>query len=163
MLVSWNRVDPNLSQRIHWPGKNVHQPRIDTRTLSQAVKTAVTKSMANGQGVRANTMSTLSFAHGVVDLVRAEVAYRDGQRCALSKREVHVLSYLALKRGVPVSRDELLAEVWKLDPNRVLTRTIDMHMSHLRRKLRDDAKKPVLLLTINRHGYMLADPSRFQR
>jgi len=156
-------VHPVPFQRVRCPRDNVHPPRIGTRTLPQAVKTAVTKSIPNGQGARADTTRTLAFTHGVVDLVRAEVAYLDGQRCALSKREFLVLSYLALKPGVPVSRDELLAEVWKLDPNRVLTRTIDMHMSHLRRKLRDNAKKPVLLLTINRHGYMLAATSSFQR
>lgn len=108
-------------------------------------------------------MNTFSFTHGVVDLVRAEIVYHDGQRCALSQREVSILTYLACKPGVPVSRDELLAEVWKVDPARVLTRTIDMHISNLRRKLRDNAKRPALLQTVNRHGYMLAPASSRQR
>ena len=104
-------------------------------------------------------MNTFSFDHGLVDLVRAEVVYPDGQRCALTQREVNILTYLARKPGVPVSRDELLAEVWKVDPARLLTRTVDMHLSNLRRKLRDNAKKPVVLKTVNRHGYMLAPVS----
>jgi DNA-binding response OmpR family regulator len=108
-------------------------------------------------------MNTFSFGHGVVDLVRAEVIYHDGQRCALSQREVSVLTYLISKPGVPVTRDELLAEVWKINPTNVLTRTIDMHMSNLRRKLRDNARKPVVLKTVNRHGYMLASSTRLRR
>lgn len=108
-------------------------------------------------------MKTFTFAHGVVDLLRAEVVYHDGQRCALSRREISILAYLAHKPDVPVSRDELLVEVWKVDPARLLTRTVDMHISNLRRKLRDDAKKPVLLQTVNRHGYRLVSQPGGQR
>ena len=107
-------------------------------------------------------MNTLSIIHGMVDLVRAEVTFHDGQRCALSKLEVNLLSYLASRPGVAVSRDELLAQVWKIDPTHVLTRTVDMHLSNLRRKLRDDAKKPVLIKTVNRRGYLLDSRSRLQ-
>ena len=111
----------------------------------------------------ADRMNSLAFPHGVVDLVRAEVAYHDGQRCVLSQREVSILIYLARRPGVVVSRDELLAEVWRVDPARLLTRTVDMHLSNLRRKLRDDAKKPALLKTVNRHGYLLVPPSSPQQ
>ena len=100
-------------------------------------------------------MNTFTFAHGVVDLLRAEVVHQDGQRCALTQREVSILAYLIRRPGAPVSRDVLLSEVWKINPANVLTRTVDMHISNLRRKLRDDAKKPVLLQTVNRHGYRL--------
>ncbi len=119
----------------------------------------MTKSIPIVQGLRADTMRTLSFPRGVVDLVHAEVVYLDGQRCALSKREVQLLAYLARKPGIPVSRDELLIQIWKMNPARTSTRTIDMHVCHLRRKLRDDTKKTALLLTVPGSGYMLASSS----
>jgi len=50
---------------------------------------------------------------------------------------------------------EILAEVWKLDPQRTVTRTIDMHISVLRKKLGDLAKTPEVLLTVHGVGYML--------
>lgn len=129
----------------------------------KAVKTTVMKSPPNGQAVRTVEMNTFSFAHGVVDFVRAEIVYRDSQRCTLSQREAELLAYLARKPGVPVSRDELLVNIWKMNPARTVTRTIDMHVSHLRRKLWDDARKPALLVTVSCCGYMLAARSCRQR
>lgn len=91
----------------------------------------------------------------VVDLAHREVRHGDGRRCRLSKREAGLLACLARKVGVPVSRDELLAQVWRLDPGRTLTRTVDMHVSMLRRKLGDAARTPAMVLTVNGKGYML--------
>lgn len=104
------------------------------------------------------TLKELNFAHGLVDLVRGEVVYHDGRRVSLSGRELSCLDYMAARPGIPLSRDELLEGVWKIDPSRVLTRTVDMHISNLRRKLLDDPKKPTLLKTVNRHGYLLSLP-----
>lgn len=132
------------------------------KTRPPTAHAAVMKPVLNGQALQAPTMNTFPFEHGTVDFARAEVVYHDGQRCALSKRELDLLVYLSRKPGVPASRDELLAEVWKVDPARMLTRTVDMHISSLRRKLRDTVKKPVILKTINRHGYLLAASSDCQ-
>src|SRR5258706_5070262 len=95
-------------------------------------------------------MNTTSVPDAVADLVRHEIRYCDGARCALSPRELQLLSFLADRPGIPVSRDELLAEVWKMNPSCVATRTIDMHMSNLRRKLRDSPERPALL-TVRGH------------
>jgi DNA-binding response OmpR family regulator len=91
----------------------------------------------------------------VVDLMHREVRHGDGRRCRLSKREAGLLACLARKVGIPVSREELLSEVWRLNPDRTLTRTVDMHVSMLRRKLGDPARTPAMLLTVNGTGYML--------
>src|SRR5262245_11182400 len=89
-------------------------------------------------------MNTIPITDGVVDLASAEVRYREGGHCALSQREVQLLSFLACRPGVPISRDELLAEVWGVDPARVVTRTVDMHISNLRHKLRDRPERSAL-------------------
>jgi DNA-binding response OmpR family regulator len=93
---------------------------------------------------------------GTAHLARGEVRYDNGQQCALSAREADLLRYLAANSGRPVSRDEILLHVWRLNPRLTLTRTIDMHIAHLRDKLRDNPKQPRVLLTVHGQGYMLA-------
>src|SRR3989442_1654108 len=55
-----------------------------------------------------------------------------------------------------ISRDELLLRVWRLNPKRMETRTINMHIANLREKLRDDSDEPKVLLTVRGKGYMFA-------
>jgi DNA-binding response OmpR family regulator len=97
----------------------------------------------------------------VLDLTKSEIRHRDGTRSELSSCQVALLACLARKAGTPVSRDEILEQVWKLDPRRIFTRTIDMHVSLLRKKLGDPAEKPVLLLTVHGVGYMLRNTAMF--
>src|SRR5438132_8458697 len=58
----------------------------------------------------------LAFAGGSADLEKHEVRFDDGGRCDLSERERQLLLYLACHAGRVVSRDELLARVWGLNP-----------------------------------------------
>lgn len=90
-----------------------------------------------------------------VDWAGREICHRGGRRCKLSARETALLACLARKEGTPVTRDEILSRVWHLDPRRTTTRTIDMHVSLLRRKLADDADRPSVLITVHGVGYML--------
>ena len=55
-----------------------------------------------------------------------------------------------------MSRDEILERVWRLNPRRLITRTIDMHVAHLRDKLRDNPFSPRILFTVRGTGYMIA-------
>jgi DNA-binding response OmpR family regulator len=98
----------------------------------------------------------LAFDGGLADLERHEVSFDDGQRCELSDRERQLLHYLACHAGRAVSRDELLARVWGLNPAGITTRTIDMHIARLREKLRDDKESPRIVLTVRGQGYMVA-------
>src|SRR3954452_19673654 len=93
---------------------------------------------------------------GVIDLARCEIRYENGQRADLSEREVELLRYLASNAGRAISRDEILIRVWRLNPKRMETRTIDMHIANLREKLRDNCESPKLLLTVRGKGYMFA-------
>jgi DNA-binding response OmpR family regulator len=97
------------------------------------------------------------FRGGHADLERREVRFDDGERCELSEREVELLRYLARHAARAISRDEILAHVWGLDPAGITTRTIDMHVARLREKLRDDPSRPQIVLTVRGQGYMLAD------
>ena len=87
-------------------------------------------------------------------IVRPEalVAERDGQRIDLSPREVGILRLLHQRQGRPVSRDALLDACWGLDyfPD---SRTLDQHISLLRRKIERDPAHPRLIETVRGIGY----------
>ena len=101
-------------------------------------------------------VKSLDFPGGVADLERRELRFADGQRRELSEREAELLRYFASNPGRAISRDEILARVWRIPANKLETRTIDMHVVRLREKLRDDSERPRVLLTIRGKGYMLA-------
>jgi two-component system response regulator RegX3 len=84
----------------------------------------------------------------------ARTASVDGQTIALSRREVEMLALLARERGRIVSRRTLLVEVWGLrHVERIQTRTVDVHMAKLRRKLGGDDRVPIE--TVRGEGYRL--------
>ena len=91
---------------------------------------------------------------GVADFARRELRFKGGERIELSEREVELLRYLASNAGRAICRDELLSNVWRISPDGLPTRTIDMHVARLREKLRDDPADPAVLLTVRGKGYM---------
>lgn len=73
-----------------------------------------------------------------------------------TRREVQILQYLQNNEERPVPREELLAKVWgyrKADS--IETRTVDIHIAKLRRKIEPDPKHPRYLLTVRGEGYRL--------
>lgn len=85
---------------------------------------------------------------------------RAGAETRLTRRETELLQYLAGHGDRPVPRDELLARVWGYGRDLgIETRTVDIHIAKLRRKIEDDPKNPVHLVTVRGGGYrlMLAD------
>jgi DNA-binding response OmpR family regulator len=105
---------------------------------------------------RPHDLERVILPEGVADLARREVRFPNGERVELSEREVELLRYLAGNAGRAISREEILQRVWRLDPKRLETRTIDMHIANLREKLRDDPGRPKVLLTVRGKGYMFA-------
>jgi two-component system torCAD operon response regulator TorR len=104
--------------------------------------------------MKQNTLLTTE-ARPMIDLNRSEIRHPAGSRHKLSRLESALLSCLLGHAGRPVTRGELLAGVWQLDPLRTVTRTVDMHISMLRKKLGDDSRRPSLLVTIHGVGYMM--------
>jgi len=105
---------------------------------------------------RPSDVRQVRFAGGLIDLARREVRFRGGGRCELSEKEAELLHYLAGNRGRAIAREELLANVWRINPQGLSTRTIDMHITRLREKLHDDSEEPQVILTVRGKGYMLA-------
>ena len=86
-----------------------------------------------------------------VDFARREVRFEDGTREELSERESDLLRYLVSQSGRAVPREELLRQVWGIDPKNITTRTVDMHVANLRQKLRNEEA----LVTVRGKGYMI--------
>jgi DNA-binding response OmpR family regulator len=107
---------------------------------------------------RPGDVTEFALPSGVVDLERREVRFTDGRRTELSEREAELFRYLAVNSGRAISRDELLANVWRINPQGLPTRTIDMHIARLREKLGDEPDEPRVLLTVRGQGYMVASP-----
>jgi DNA-binding response OmpR family regulator len=79
---------------------------------------------------------------------------KDGALVALSPKEFDLLLALVRRRGAVASRVELLREVWGHRVE-VMTRTVDIHIAELRRKLEDDPSQPRHILTVWKAGYRL--------
>jgi DNA-binding response OmpR family regulator len=106
---------------------------------------------------RPSDVEEAAIPNGTADFARREVRFDDGTRCELSEREIELLRYLVTHSGRAIARDELLANVWRITPDGLPTRTIDMHVVRLREKLRDDPAEPRVLLTVRGKGYMFAN------
>ena len=85
------------------------------------------------------------------ETLRAE---REGESVGLSRLEFDLLALLARESGRIVSRRMLLQEVWGYDtPERVETRTIDVHVANLRKRLGDEGRRRIE--TVRGEGYRL--------
>ena len=83
----------------------------------------------------------------------------DGNEVPLTKREADILRYLAGHSDRAVSRSELLSKVWGYARNLELeTRTVDIHIAKIRRKIETDAGSPTRLVTVRGAGYRLILP-----
>jgi len=79
-----------------------------------------------------------------------------GRTQGFTRREMEVLQYLGAHSERPVPREELLHRVWGYAPEmQIETRTVDIHIAKLRRKLEVDPKQPRHLLTVRGGGYRL--------
>ncbi|MFI5321705.1 MAG: response regulator transcription factor [Myxococcota bacterium] len=124
-----------------------------TKPFSLAQLLARVNALLRRAGERALD-SLAAFRVGALTIEPARLVARHGdEETELTRREVELLALLAEERGRIVSRRTLLREVWRLEhADHVETRTVDMHVAKLRKKLgaaRD------LLETVRGEGYRL--------
>lgn len=103
---------------------------------------------------RAPATALWKFGDIEVDTGTHEVR-RAGAPVALRPREYDLLLALLRREGRVATRTELLHEVWSYEPD-VVSRTVDVHVVELRRKLEPDPSHPRHLLTVRKTGYRLA-------
>jgi two-component system alkaline phosphatase synthesis response regulator PhoP len=91
------------------------------------------------------------FAGRRVDFNRSQLA-RNGTMIGLSEREARLLRFFVENRGKTISRTALLQSVWGYR-QAPLTRTVDVHVLRLRRKIEQDPKDPQFIVTVPGFGY----------
>ena len=104
---------------------------------------------SGGQAVTAPAVCR--FGDVEADFKRHE-ATKAGRPIDLSPREFELLSFFVQHRGEVVTRERLLDAVWGYSAN-LLTRTVDMHIAKLRKKIEDDPADPRHVITVHRLGY----------
>lgn len=83
-------------------------------------------------------------------------AIKNNEEIHFTRREMDILLYLASHPDRPVPRDELLNKLWGYAKNLDLeTRTVDIHVAKLRRKIEQDPAHPTHLVTVRGAGYRL--------
>ena len=106
--------------------------------------------------VGAEQARTLRLGNDVEIDVRNRSGRRGDEALAFTRRELEILQYLDAHADRPVSREELLAKVWGYARNLgIETRTVDIHVAKLRRKIEHDPANPRHLLTVRGAGYRL--------
>jgi len=93
----------------------------------------------------------------VIDVAAREVTL-DGEAIHLSPKEFELLVYLAERPGDVVSKRQLLAEVWR-QPWGGSDKTVDVHLSWLRKKLGESAAESRYLHTVHGVGVKIVAPS----
>ena len=73
-----------------------------------------------------------------------------------TKKEIEIIVYLSRFQDRPVGREELLEAVWGYrDGQEIETRTVDIHIAKIRRKIESDSGAPEILITVRGAGYRL--------
>ena len=104
-----------------------------------------------GRGSSDSASDKITAGGITVNISLREVS-RDGRPIELTLKEYELLLYLIKNRARVVSREELLTKVWGIDFVGE-TRTLDMHIGTLRKKLSDDAENAHLIKTVRGVGY----------
>ena len=93
------------------------------------------------------------YAFSDIEIVPSgRIVTKGGDRVALTPREYDLLLALVQRPGIVLSRVTLLREVWGHQAD-VMTRTVDIHMGELRKKLENVAAEPRHFMTVWKAGY----------
>lgn len=91
----------------------------------------------------------------ILDVVRRRASLGDGA-LDLTPKEFDLLAFLARNRGLVFSREQLLEKVWGYD-HAGDTRTVDVHIRWLRKKIEAEPGKPRRIVTVRSVGYKLEE------
>jgi len=115
------------------------------RELVARVKAVLRRTSPAADGKR------FTFLNVSVDFDKHEVK-KDGSKVDLTLKEFELLEILVKNKGRVMTRDFLLDKVWGYEYAGE-TRTVDVHIRHLRQKIEDDDKNPKMIETIRGVGY----------
>lgn len=119
-----------------------------TREVIARIKAVIRRATAQDNG---HSESTLSAGNLVIDLDQRIVS-KDGAELTMPMKEFDLLRYLLENKGRVLTREQLLDHVWGYDYVGE-TRTVDVHVRHLRMKVEGDPDNPTLIETVRGVGY----------
>ena len=119
--------------------------------IAAVLRRSATPKTAVQNSSEVQNSSTIVFEEIVVN--KADMSLKvDGEAVVMTRKEIELLCYLLTHRGQILSREHLLKNVW--DSNGfVMERTVDVHITHLRRKLGQYGKR---IVTKSGYGYMFS-------
>ncbi len=79
----------------------------------------------------------------------------EDQSIEVTRKEIDLLRYFIKHSDRPISRRELLKEVWGYGNTEMDTRTVDIHITKLRRKIEPNPEEPIYIRTVRGEGYRL--------
>lgn len=103
------------------------------------------------RNVKEEQVQVLSFGELTIYLDKHEV-FKKGEKAELTLKEFELLKLLVMNKGKVLTRDFLLDKVWGYEYYGE-TRTVDVHVRHLRQKIEDDDSNPRYIETVRGIGY----------
>lgn len=116
-----------------------------------AAKNGEASAAASDADAKARAAEALQFGEVEVDF-RAYRARRGGKEISLSAKEFELLRFLANNADIPVTRDQLLDQVWGYN-SYPTTRTVDNFIARLRHKVEEFPDRPRHIITVHGVGY----------
>ncbi|MEZ4502807.1 MAG: response regulator transcription factor [Dehalococcoidia bacterium] len=121
------------------------------RELMARVRASLRRDELSRRASGAPTRGTLGGGDIELDRGRRTV-HRNGTAIELRPKEFDLLEFLMSHEGQALSREQILDAVWG-ESYAGVTRTVDVHVHALRRKLEDDPAHPAHIVTVRSHGY----------
>ncbi|MCY4259578.1 MAG: winged helix-turn-helix domain-containing protein [Rhodobacteraceae bacterium] len=136
-------------------------------TIEHCVHFAILQKPVAGRDLLARMRSVISehryryetpFELGDVEIIPAKmrIVHRDGRSHSMTNMQLRLLAGLLKARGMPMSRQDLLTDVWGYAPN-TSTSTIDTHIYQLRQKIEMDPAHPTVIIYRD-GGYSIRAP-----
>lgn len=123
--------------------------------LRARIRTRLRSNIHPAPSVGSQPDEVLTFDELEINLTRRSISLR-GEAVELTALEFDLVAYLAVKPGVPVTRDEILEDVWGVKLTSYET-NVNSAINRLRRKLEPDPREPRYLLTVWGVGYKWVD------
>jgi two-component system response regulator RegX3 len=98
---------------------------------------------------------TIQLGNLIIDPLNLTLTKENQEVELLTRKEVDIINYLLSHKERPIPRHELLKEVWGYSSSNMDTRTVDIHMAKLRKKIEDDSQNPTYIITVRGEGYRI--------
>ncbi|HEX6148289.1 response regulator transcription factor [Nocardioides sp.] len=151
IVITAQDDDPTMIRALDTGADDYVVKPFGTDQLAARIRAVLRRAGASGGPVPPVRVGEL-----VID-ERARTATLAGEPLELARKEFDLLLALASRPGEVVTKRELLAEVWR-DAYGGSDRTVDVHLSWLRRKLGETAAEPRFLHSVRGVGVRLVDP-----